>query len=160
MDLGALESRLENWARAQWSSGYAPGRCASAEGGWRGGGWRELRPAPSPIDTADAEIVNEAWKRLMQLDKDVLRMHYVWRAHSDFICRRLKLVKPFPVIADAHVRVWMARKGLRLPRSTPNRDVVWNMALAHAQRAIYEKLAERKEMKIAYARKAERIAVL
>jgi hypothetical protein len=160
MDFGSLESRLENWARAQWSSGGGGSSIASAEGMYRGGGWREIRAAPPQPDQHDAALVNEAWKRLMPLDKDVLKMWYVWRAHSDFICRRLKLVKPFPVIADAHVRVWMARKGLRLPRSTPNRDVVWNMALAHAQRAIYEKLAERKEMKIAYARKAERIAVL
>jgi hypothetical protein len=67
MDLRALESRLENWARAQRSSGIAPG------------------------DAKDAHLVNEAWKRLMPFDKDILRMHYIWRAPQGLICRRLKL---------------------------------------------------------------------
>lgn len=112
MDLATLEPRLENWARAQRSSGYEPGRAASAEGRWRGGGWRELRAAPIPPDYADAEVVQAAWRRLMPLDKDVLMMHYVWRAPSSFICRRLKL-----------------KQGRGL-------EHIWTFALYHAQQEI------------------------
>jgi len=112
MDLATLEPRLENWARAQWSSGYEPGRAASAEGMWRGGGWRELRAAPDPIDARDAALVNAAWQRLMPLDRDVLRMHYVWRARSSFICRRLKL------------------------KQGHGYEHVWDFALYHAHQAI------------------------
>ncbi|MFM0101984.1 hypothetical protein PQR01_00350 [Paraburkholderia rhynchosiae] len=127
MDLRTLEPRLENWARAQRSSGYSPGRAASAEGMWRGGGWRELRAAPVPIDAADAALVNDAWKRLMPLDKDVLQMHYVWRAPSAFICRRLKLKQG----RDKH--------GNSLAH-------VWDFALYHAQNAIDSKLSIANEL--------------
>ena len=116
MDLNALEARLENWARAQRSSGYTPGRASSAEGRWRGGGWRELRAAPDPIDVADAWKVQQQWQRLMPLDKDVLMMHYVWRAPSSFICRRLKL-----------------KQGRGL-------EHIWTFALWHAQQAIAQRL--------------------
>lgn len=116
MDLRALEGRLENWARAQRSSGYTPGRCASAEGAWRGGGWRELRAAPDPIDVTDAYLVNQAWQRIMPFDKDVLMLHYVWRAPSSFICRRLKI-----------------KQGRGL-------EHVWDFALHHAHQAIDDKL--------------------
>jgi toxin CptA len=122
VDLVALESRLENWARAQRSSGYQGGRAASAEGAFRGGR-RELRPAPQPVDAGDAHLVNEAWKRLMPLDKDVLMLHYVWRAHSSFICRRLKI------------------------RQGRGREHAWDFALHHAHQAIDDKL--RKVMEIA-----------
>jgi toxin CptA len=112
MDLRTLEPRLENWARAQRSSGYAPGRAASAEGMWRGGGWRETKARPDDIDLADAQLVNEAWKRCMPHDKEVLQMHYVWRAHSSFICRRLKL------------------------KQGRGNEHIWEFALYHAHQAI------------------------
>jgi hypothetical protein len=115
MDLRALEPRLENWARAQRSSGYAPGRASSAEGSFRSG-YRESRARPDDIDMFDAALVNEAWKRLMPLDRDVLMMHYVWRAPSSFICRRLKL------------------------KQGRGNEHVWTFALYHAQDAIDRKL--------------------
>lgn len=115
MDLNALESRLENWARAQRSSGYSAGRATSAEGMFRSG-YREVRAAPIPPDYADAAIVNDAWKRLYPLDKDVLMMHYVWRAPSSFICRRLKL------------------------KQGRGNEHIWQFALYHAQNAIAQKL--------------------
>lgn len=115
MDLNALEARLENWARAQRSSGYTPGRATSAEGMFRTG-YRESRAAPIPPDYADAAIVNDAWKRLMPLDKDVLMMHYVWRAPSSFICRRLKL------------------------KQGRGNEHIWTFALWHAQTAIAQRL--------------------
>lgn len=115
MDLNALEQRLENWARAQRSSGYTAGRANSAEGMFRTG-YRESRAAPMPPDYADAAIVNDAWKRLYPLDKDVLMMHFVWRAPSSFICRRLKL------------------------KQGRGNEHVWTFALYHAQNAIWQRL--------------------
>lgn len=116
MDLATLEPRLENWARAQRSSGYTPGRATSAEGMYRGGGWREVRAvAPAP-DYVDASIVQAEWRRLMPLDKDVLMMHYVWRAPSSFICRRLKL------------------------KQGRGNEHIWEFALYHAQQAISKAL--------------------
>ncbi|GJH31431.1 hypothetical protein CBA19CS91_01760 [Paraburkholderia hospita] len=116
MDLRTLEPRLENWARAQRSSGYAPERATSAEGMYRGGGWREARPTPPAPDYKDASIVQAEWRVLMPLDKDVLMMHYVWRAPSSFICRRLKL------------------------KQGRGHEHIWDFALYHAQEAINAKL--------------------
>lgn len=116
MDLHTLEARLENWARAQRSSGYTPGRATSAEGMYRGGGWREARAVPPAPDYKDASIVQAEWRVLMPLDKDVLMMWYVWRAPSSFICRRLKL-----------------KQGRGLGH-------IWDFALYHAQSAIAQRL--------------------
>lgn len=115
MDLRALEARLDNWARAQRSSGYTPGRATSAEGMFRSG-YRESRAAPLPVDLEDARLVQDAWRRLMPLDKDVLMMHYVWRAPSSFICRRLKL------------------------KQGRGHGHVWEFALYHAQQEIAKRL--------------------
>lgn len=103
-----LISRIENWAAAQRSAGGKGPDIGSIEGRYR----KHSPEASSDprIDVADAQLVNEAWKRCAPLDKDILRMHYVWRAHSDFICRRLKIKHK--------------------PAS------VWELALAHAHRAI------------------------
>lgn len=118
MDLRTLEPRLENWARAQRSSGYSPGRANSAEGMWRGGGYRELKARPDDVDLTDAALVNAAWQRIMPFDRQVLQMHYVWRAPAAFICRRLKLKQ-----GGEHAHIW-------------------DFALYHAQTAISEKLAK------------------
>ncbi|ENH6340919.1 hypothetical protein ABWH74_004309 [Burkholderia vietnamiensis] len=117
MDLRELEPRLENWAKAQRSSGHAPGGARSAEGMYRSG-FRESCDEEGPIDQIDARKVNEAWKGLMPLDKDVLLLHYVWRAHSSFICRRLKL------------------------KQGRGHEHIWDFALLHAQRAIAQRLAK------------------
>lgn len=122
MELRLLEPRLENWARAQRSSGYSPGRATSAEGMYRGGGWRELRPVAIPPDYADASIVQAEWRRLMPLDKDVLMMHYVWRAPASFICRRLRL------------------------KQGRGNEHVWEFALYHAQLAISKALDKSDEV--------------
>lgn len=112
MDLNALEDRLHNWARAQWSFGGGGPSIASAEGMYRGGGWREIRAAPPQPDQRDAAMVNEAWKRLMLLDKDVLKMWYVWKAPSSMICRRLRI------------------------KQGRGNGHHWELALSHAQHAI------------------------
>ncbi|MDT6993207.1 hypothetical protein [Burkholderia cenocepacia] len=117
MNLSILEPRLENWARAQRSSGYAPAGAGSAEGMYRSG-FRESCSDQDPLDLLDARVVNEAWKGLMPLDKDVLQLHYVWRAHSSFICRRLKL------------------------KQGRGNEHIWTFALYHAQEAIWKRLAK------------------
>jgi hypothetical protein len=140
MDLRALDDRLCNWARAQRSSGYAPGRAASAEGMWRGGGWRELRPSPIPADLADAHLVNEAWKRCMSFDKDVLILQYVWRAPASFICRRLKL------------------------KQGRGHEHIFDFALLHAQREIGARLEKAdvvaKPFRIAYNASLKTVSAL
>ena len=119
MIIDELERRLENWARAQWSYGGGGPSIASAEGMYRGGGWREIKAAPIQPDQADAVLVNEAWKRLMPLDKDVLKMWYVWKAPSSMICRRLKI------------------------KQGRERGHHWDLALSHAQHAIDAMLNDR-----------------
>jgi hypothetical protein len=118
MDLRTLESRLENWSRAQRSGGGSKGGACSAEGMYRRPGvmYRDAPSSLPSVDLADAYLVNEAWKRLMPLDKDVLMLHYVWRAPSSFICRRLKL------------------------KQGRGNEHVWDFALYHAQQAIWTKL--------------------
>jgi toxin CptA len=118
MDLATLEPRLENWARAQSSFGGSGACIASAEGMYRRPGvlYREEAIVLPPIDQRDANLVNEAWKRCMPVDRDVLRMHYVWRAHSSFICRRLKL------------------------KQGRGHEHVWDFALYHAHQAIAARL--------------------
>jgi len=122
MDLNALELRLENWARAQRAGGDRFSAAQSAESRYRAPGWRESNARPADIDMADAVLVNTAWQRLMPLDREVLRMHYVWRAPSSFICRRMKLKQG---AEHAHV---------------------WEFALWHAQRAIDIRLSEMKDV--------------
>lgn len=85
-----LVARLENWARAQHGGAYRGASIGSIEGRYRSG-YLESKPSPVPIDYVEAELVNAAWQRLIPLDRDVLKMHYIWRAHSSFICRRLKI---------------------------------------------------------------------
>jgi toxin CptA len=83
---------------------------------YRGGGWREARAIPAAPDYKDASIVQAEWRVLMPMDKDVLMMHYVWKAPSSFICRRLKL-----------------KQGRGFGH-------VWDFALYHAQTAIAQRL--------------------
>lgn len=144
MDLNELESRLENWARALCSGNedFAGAGAVSAECYYRAPGYRESTEGPPPVDLFDAAIVNAAWKRLMPLDRDLLTMHYVWRAPDRFILRRLKLIRARPVLMDAHVRRWLARCRWRSryafqpAQSEPDAAQAWNFALRHAQLAI------------------------
>lgn len=139
MDLRMLEPRLENWARAQRSSGYEPDRAASAEGMFVTG-YRESRPQPDPIDHADALLVNNAWQRCMAVDKGVLMLHYVRRASPMVILRQLGLLHSPPKLHDAHVRAWLRAKRVFLRRHKLSHDDVFDFALYHAQQAIDSKL--------------------
>jgi len=42
-------------------------------------------------DLADAAKVEQAWRRLTPMHKELLRMMYVWGANREVICRRLKI---------------------------------------------------------------------
>ncbi|VWD45583.1 hypothetical protein BLA50215_05717 [Burkholderia lata] len=105
-----IEVRLENWARAQ----------RGGQGGTDGltasiyfpsvGG----RAVDSTLDLEDANRVEVAMRKIMPLDRKVLQMHFVWRAPPAVICRRL---------------------GLKVRPTT-----IFDLALAHAKRAVEEKL--------------------
>lgn len=124
-DLRALESRIENWAAAQRSLGTSRPDIGSIEGRYRKHS-PEGSSAPR-VDMDDARLVNEAWKRCLPLEKDILRMHYVWRAHSSFICRRLRLKQ-----GKGHTHIW-------------------EFALAHAQRAIAIRIAIEEQVELSEA---------
>ncbi|AOI60410.1 hypothetical protein WI26_22835 [Burkholderia diffusa] len=68
------------------------------------------------IDLEDANRVEAAVRKLMPLDRKVLQMHYVWRKPPFVICRRL---------------------GLKVRPTT-----IFDFALAHAKRAVEEKLVQ------------------
>jgi toxin CptA len=121
-DLRALEARLENWAAAQRSIGSARPDIGSIEGRYRK---HSPEACSDPrIDLADAHIVNEAWKRCVPLEKEILRMHYVWRAHSSFICRQMRMKQ-----GKGHTHVW-------------------EFALAHAHRAIAIRIAIEEQVEL------------
>lgn len=115
-----LISRLENWAAAQRSR-PRQGAAESIEGRYRSG-YRESNARPTELDLIDAALVNEAWKRCVPLERDILQLHYVWRAHSDFICRRLRIK--------------------HRPAS------IWEFALAHAHSAIARRIAIEEEVEV------------
>ena len=72
------------------------------------------RGRASAGDRGDAVLVDLAWRGLDPRYKEILRMHYVWRAHREVICRRLKIKR---------------RPG-----------TAFELELAHAKRAIRERL--------------------
>lgn len=76
------------------------------------------RTISATLDEADAQKIELACRRLMPQDRKVLQMHYVWRAHPAYICRRLGL------------------------KARPTS--IFDLALTHAKRAIDEKLSEPK----------------
>jgi hypothetical protein len=111
----SIEIRLENWARVQSSV------CNSDVGG--SGLVSSIyfpsvrgQSVDSRLDLADAGRVEVAMRKLMPLDRKLLVMHYIWRKPSFVICRRL---------------------GLKVRPTT-----VFDLALAHAKRAIGERLVE------------------
>ncbi|ASL45112.1 hypothetical protein bAD24_I16685 [Burkholderia sp. AD24] len=107
-----LDERLNNWAKAM-RGGSGHGDTLVASIYFPNVGGRTVSSA---LDTDDAQKVERAWQRLMPLDRKMLQMHFVWGASPVFICRRLKLkVRP---------------------------TSIFDLALAHAKRAIGEKLLE------------------
>lgn len=99
MDLGrTLTDRLHNWARHvrdPW--GAEPhGRCGSIEGRasrdvLRGDEEADRRsPSSYPIDHADGELVDRAWRAIDLQHRLLLRYHYVQRRPVGWTMRMLK----------------------------------------------------------------------
>ncbi|QDQ83629.1 hypothetical protein [Paraburkholderia megapolitana] len=107
-----LEERLENWARAI-RGGAGGGDSLTANIYFQTVRGRAVN---STLDDEDAALVERTIRRLMPMDRKLLQMHYVWRASPPFICRKL---------------------GLRVRPTS-----IFDLALAHARRAIDEKLSE------------------
>ncbi|WP_334032962.1 hypothetical protein [Burkholderia gladioli] len=123
----SIEKRLSNWARAYgYSEGHSDGNVASIYFPNVAG-----IAVVSDVDVADAERVELAWRKLMPMDKQLLRMHYMWDARPGLICRRLGL-KP-------------------RPRS------VFDFAFAHAHRAIEQLLGGEVRRHICMADVIERL---
>ncbi|RQU79343.1 hypothetical protein DF141_06550 [Burkholderia cenocepacia] len=42
-------------------------------------------------DLHEYELITQAWRRLAAPHRDMIKMVYVWRAHREIICRRLRI---------------------------------------------------------------------
>jgi hypothetical protein len=89
-----IEDRLENWGLVMRVRRY-PGRCRSIEHKYVpekivGDSW-ETKRTPKPfIDQLDAIEVETAWRDLAtRKQKNLLSLHYVYRAPPAFICRHV-----------------------------------------------------------------------
>lgn len=59
---------------------------------------RISRSGPDGLNTHDLreyELITKAWRRLAVPHRDMIKMVYVWRAHREIVCRRLRLAR-FP----------------------------------------------------------------
>ncbi|KVN36782.1 hypothetical protein WJ63_35055 [Burkholderia pyrrocinia] len=127
-----IEKRLENWVRAQSSScadvGTGSGLVASIY-------FPSVRgqSVDSTLDLADAERVEIAMRKLMPMDRKLLKMHYIWRKPPFYICRRLGLkVRPTDVFDFALVH---AKRALAERLVEPRREYV-------SMRSVIESLSE------------------
>ncbi|MCM2492676.1 MULTISPECIES: hypothetical protein [Burkholderia] len=130
----SIEMRLENWARA-WTGGFSevPGGSGLVANIYfpsvRG------QPVNSAMDLADAARVEQAMRTIMPIERQMLKMHYVWRKPSFVICRRLG-IKPRPT---STFDLWMARAKQSLVNAlsvaAPRREYV-------SMQAVIDRLAE------------------
>lgn len=102
MKRNSTKERIANWAR--WARGGAPVASSKNLTG-TGNVCDRMRIAaegalfvPSGgdrLDSDDAERVEQAWKRLTPMHRELLRWHYIRNANPQMICRRLG-IKPRP----------------------------------------------------------------
>jgi len=102
MKRNSTKERIANWAR--WARGGAPVASSKNLTG-TGNVCDRMRIAAEGalfvassgdrLDSDDAERVEQAWKRLMPMHRDLLRWHYIRNANPQMICRRLG-IKPRP----------------------------------------------------------------
>jgi len=101
MKRNSTKERIANWAR--WARGGAPVASSKNLTG-TGNVCDRMRiaaegalfvPSGDRLDSEDAERVEQAWKRLTPMHRDLLRWHYIRNANPQMICRRLG-IKPRP----------------------------------------------------------------
>ncbi|WP_246795640.1 hypothetical protein [Burkholderia perseverans] len=88
----------------------------------------------STLDLADAGRLELAMRSLMPLDRDLLKMHYIWRKPTFLICRKLGLrVRPTSVfdLAMAHAKQALGERLRAADREFVSmREVIERMARA------------------------------
>jgi hypothetical protein len=85
------EFLLENWVRWNRSRRHY-GRCGSLEGGWSSKQFWDAPPISyaGRVDIRAAEMVEDAWKTLPSLEKQLLKAHYIFTRAPGAICRSLR----------------------------------------------------------------------
>lgn len=84
-----IDAAIDNWAA--WSrTRRGASHCASIEGRYRHPKYRVLSPGVA-IDVNSALSVERAMGEVPRQHQLALIMHYVWRAPSRYICRKLAL---------------------------------------------------------------------
>jgi len=102
MKRNSTKERIANWAK--WARGGTP--IASSKNLTGTGnvcdrmriaaeGALFVASSGDRLDSDDAERVEQAWKRLTPMHRDLLRWHYIRNANPQMICRRLG-IKPRP----------------------------------------------------------------
>jgi hypothetical protein len=109
-----LEDRLLNWARCQRVSPSDAGGMGLTANIYFRDTSVPGRTIDASLDVEDAHRIEVAMRKIMPMDRQLLQMHFVWRKPPFVICRRL---------------------GLRVRPTT-----VFDLALAHAVRAIENQL--------------------
>jgi hypothetical protein len=64
---------------------------------------RISRSGPDGLNTDDLreyELITKVWRRLAVPHRDMIKMVYVWRAHREIVCRRLKIKRSPASIYD------------------------------------------------------------
>ena len=101
--MDSIDARLTNWGLyhryPRRISAYPPGPLARL---YRGGRRGDAETPPC-ADVSDALLIDRGWKLCMHIDREVLRMHYIWNASPPFICRRLKLTGRTPQFRSARI---------------------------------------------------------
>jgi len=102
MKRNSTKERIANWAR--WARGGAPVASSKNLTG-TGNVCDRMRIAAEGalfvsssgdrLDGEDAARVEQAWKRLTPMHRELLRWHYIRNANPQMICRRLG-IKPRP----------------------------------------------------------------
>lgn len=102
MKRNSTKERIANWAR--WARGGAPvasSRNLTGTGNvcdrmrTAAEGLLHTSSSGDQLDGEDAARVEQAWKRLTPMHRDLLRWHYIRNANPQMICRRLG-IKPRP----------------------------------------------------------------
>ena len=100
MKLKSTKERIINWA--MWARGGGPARpsgsmtvtiCDRMRIAAQGAAW--VQGTGDRIDSEDAALLEQAWKRLAPKHRELLRWHYIRDARPEMICRRLG-IKPRP----------------------------------------------------------------